>query len=413
MTTYRASWIVPIAGPPLRDGWVSTEGGRIVGVGGGGPDAGPAVDVDLGDVAVMPALVNAHTHLELSWLRGRVQPRDTFIDWVSSLMAQRPSPSVNTGVDADRDGLRQGMAAALAEMKASGTGVAGDVSNSLAGLDLLAASGLGGVMFHEILRFNVGDAAEFVTRAQERVAAAQIGFPWQVALAPHAPYSVSTATFAAIRATREPDRWVPTAVHVGESQEEMEMLRSGGGPWRAMLESMGAWNPGWVAPGCGPVEYLDRLDFWDARALAVHGVHLSDPELATLARRRATLVTCPRSNAWVGAGVPPVQRFFDSGVRVAVGTDSLASVADLNLFAELAELRRLAPGVPAGHWLACATRNGADALGLGDDYGTIAPGKRAAFIAVEIPAGTVDVEQYLVSGIGPESVHWVEPLSPC
>ena len=191
----------------------------------------------------------------------------------------------------------------------------------------------------------------------------------------------------------------------------MELLATGRGGWRTLLEHMWAWNPRWEAPGCGPVEYLDRLGFWDARTLAVHGVQLSDRELALLAERGATLVTCPRSNVYVGVGDPPAARFFASGVRVAVGSDSLASVQDLNLFTELAELHRLAPAVPAGDLLACATINGAAALGLDHRCGTIAAGMSAAMIAVAVPAGVPDVEQYLVSGISPEQLSWIAPPS--
>ena len=97
----------------------------------------------------------------------------------------------------------------------------------------------------------------------------------------------------------------------------------------------------------GPVEFLDALGVLDAHTLVVHGVQLQAAALERLAAIGCTLVTCPRSNQWVGAGAPPIERFFGSGVRVAVGTDSLASVADLNLFSELKAMRWLAPGVSA------------------------------------------------------------------
>jgi len=407
---YRAAWVLPIDAPPIRDGWVVIDGEHIVDVGqGAAPDLAEAAGAltDLGSAAVMPALTNAHTHLELSWLRGRVPPGNNFITWVTDQMRLRLSP----GGQADDQAVRAAMRAALDEMTRSGTGVAGDISNSLAGLDLLECSGLAGVVFHEILKFDVTDADAFVARARERIDRSSGGPRWRLSLAPHAPYSVSPGTFEAIRAWREPGREIPTAVHVGESPEEMELLATGRGGWRTMLEHLCAWNPGWVAPGCGPVEYLDRLGFWDPRTLAVHGVQVSDRDLALLATRGATLVTCPRSNVYVGVGDPPAARFFASGVRVAVGTDSLASVPDLNLFSELAELRRLAPAVRPRDLLASATVNGAAALGLDDRFGTIAPGKRAALIAVAVPAGVPDVEQYLVSGISPEQVSWIAPPS--
>ena len=142
--------------------------------------------------------------------------------------------------------------------------------------------------------------------------------------------------------------------------------------------------------------------------VAVHGVQLTDSELARLADRNVTLVTCPRSNRWTGVGDPPIERFVESGVRLAVGTDSLASAPDLNLFAELASMRRCAPSVPARRLLDCATSAGADALGFGDTFGRIAPGRPAALIGVQLPRGVGDVEEYLVNGITADQVRWLE-----
>ena len=146
--------------------------------------------------------------------------------------------------------------------------------------------------------------------------------------------------------------------------------------------------------------------------LAVHGVHLSYRDLVQLAAAGATLVTCPRSNHWVGAGSPPVERFYASGVRVAIGTDSLASVEDLNVFAEMAAIRRISPAVPARTILESATRIGAEALGFGSEFGTIEPGKQAALLAVQVPADVEDVEEYLVGGIAPGQLVWLDAAKP-
>ena len=143
------------------------------------------------------------------------------------------------------------------------------------------------------------------------------------------------------------------------------------------------------------------------RLLAIHGVQLTDVELARLAAAGATLVACPRSNVWTGAGAPPIARFYASGVRVAVGTDSLASVDDLNVFSELAAMRAMAPGVPAARLLESATRVGAAALDFGRELGAIAPGMRAELIAVRVPEGVEDVEEYLVGGIRAGDISWL------
>lgn len=395
---YRAAWVLPVASPPIRAGWVAVGDGRVAGVGAGDPPRAGGGDVtDLGDVAVLPGLVNAHTHLELSSLRGRVAPAATMPAWVCDLIAAR-------GLDPPAlDPIRS----AIAEAHASGTAVVADIGNSLATIDPLAQSPVSAVVFHELLGFNLADPAGAVATAAAAIARAATSDRVRVSLAVHAPYSCSPGLIRAVRDWLDRESSRPTSVHLAESPEELRFLRDGTGPWRDLLGALRAWTAEWQPPGTDPVSYLESLRFLDDRVLAVHGVHLDDGALGRLAARGATLVTCPRSNQWVGAGVPPVARFYRSGVRVAIGTDSLASAPDLSLFAELAAIRRLAPDVPARALLDSATRAGAEALGFGPDLGTIEPGKRAALVAVRIPAGVADVEEYLLTGISPSAVRWL------
>ena len=157
------------------------------------------------------------------------------------------------------------------------------------------------------------------------------------------------------------------------------------------------------------MEYIERFGLLSERLLAVHGVQLSYRELAQLASAGATLVTCPRSNRWVGAGSPPVDRFYASGVRVAIGTDSLASVEDLNLFAEMAQIRRMAPTSRPGRLSKAPRRIGAEALGFGRGLRNHRTGKACRrCIAVRVPDGVGDVEEYLVSGVRPADVEWLD-----
>ena len=401
MILHRAAWVVPIAGPVLRDGWVGVDAGRIVAL---GPSASAGVEVappfERGPYAILPALVNAHTHLELSYMRGLVPPAGSFDAWVRTLISLRakyPDPLADDVVAAARN--------AIGEARAAGTGVIGDTSNTLVTPRLLHELGMPAHVFYEVLGFKVTEGGEVVTAAGRRIdEAGRFAPEVRVSLAPHAPYSVSPALLTSIAAAA-PD--AITSMHLGESPEEAHFLLHGGGPIQAALESLGAWNPRWTPPRCGPVEYVEKFGLLSQRLLAVHGVQLSYKELAQLAFANATLVTCPRSNRWVGVGTPPVEQFYVSGVRVAIGTDSVASVEDLNLFAEMAELRALAPKIPARAILESATRIGAEALGFGDDYGSIEPGKRAALIAVRVPDGVDDVEEYLLSGITPEDIRWL------
>jgi aminodeoxyfutalosine deaminase len=409
MTTYRAAWVCPIVQAPIRDGWVSLDDGRVVAVGSEGASLPPGGVVDLGRAAILPALVNAHTHLELSWLRGRVPPAVTFTDWIKQLFVTRGGRSERTGDPKVTFAAQH----AAYEARAFGTGAVGDISNSLASVEPIRLSGLYAVVFHEILGFNLTDGRSVdETRRQREDASTAGGDAVRIAIAPHAPYSVSPELFRAIRAEVDRSAVRITSVHAGESDGEVEFLRDGSGPWPGILEWVGSTRADWVPPGLGPVEYLDSLGMLDARTMVVHGVQFGRASLDRLAEIGCTLVTCPRSNQWVGVGVPPVERFYASGVRVAVGTDSLASVNDLNLFAELATMRWLAPSVPARRLLESATQVGAEALGLGDEIGSIEVGKRSSLIRVAIPPDLKDarsVEEHLVSGIDRQDIRWVTP----
>jgi cytosine/adenosine deaminase-related metal-dependent hydrolase len=229
----------------------------------------------------------------------------------------------------------------------------------------------------------------------------------RASLAAHAPYSVAPSVFDEILAEMARRAPLPCSVHLSESAEEVRFLADAGGPWRALLDDVGAWDPRWRAPATSPVRYLDAAGFLSSRVVAVHGVQMDQSDLAILAHRETTLVTCPRSNRHTGAGTPPVAAFYASGVPIAVGTDSLASAPDLNLFAELAALRAIAPDVPASRLLESATRIGATALGCGASYGTIEAGKRARLLAVAVPPDEVDVEEFLVGGIGAAEIRWL------
>jgi cytosine/adenosine deaminase-related metal-dependent hydrolase len=404
MIRYHASWVVPIAARPVRDAWVTVDGGRVVALGSNGrptPRA-DASEVDLAGWALMPGLVNAHTHLELSYMRDRVPRSSSFVAWVRDVMAarrQQPDPRA--------PGIMSAIERAIVEMTACGTIGVGDISNTLATFEPLTRSELSAVVFYELIRFKAPDPTAFVGSARREIDALCASERVRPSLAAHAPYSVAPLIFRAIMQELE-DTSKPCSVHLSESREEVEFIQSGGGPWRTVLQELGVWDDAWVAPQVSPVQYLDENGFLHERALVVHGVHMTESDLTCLVERGSTLVACPRSNEYTGAGPPPLERFYNSGVRVAVGTDSLASVPDLNLFAELAAMRRLAPTVPASSLLESATRHGAASLGFEADYGTIEPGKRARLLGIAVPPRTSDVEEYLVSGIVPEQIRWID-----
>ncbi|MEO8481233.1 MAG: amidohydrolase family protein [Acidobacteriota bacterium] len=394
-----ARWLLPISKPPVADGWIEVGDGVIRRFGAGPP---PTPGRHLGDVAILPGLVNAHTHLELSWMANLIPPAASMDEWMTQMLRLR-----RLGPPGGVEGLQRAAAVAAGTMHATGTVLVGDISNTLQAVGALRAAHLGGVVFHEILGFNVADAAQLVRDAWDRVSAVASplddgGAPVSITVAAHAPYSVAPAVFREI-ARRHASG--PLTVHLGESNEEVEFLRTGRGPIRKTLERLGVWVESWPVPQCDPVEYMSRVGYLRPGLLAVHAVQLGDNALDRLGEAGATVVTCPRSNVWVGVGMPRLAHFYAADVPVAIGTDSLASVASLNMFDELAEMRRVAPEVSAASFLDSATRVGAEALGLGRHYGTLAPGKQAALIAVDIPPGVTDVEEYLVGGVPASAVR--------
>jgi cytosine/adenosine deaminase-related metal-dependent hydrolase len=402
--TFCAEWVLPIVAEPIRNGFVTVDAsGHIQSVGADHPD--PDRALWLGSVVLMPALVNAHTHLELSYLHGRVPPSRSFNEWVMRLMSLRrsaPDPFAEDILDAVRG--------AVSDARATGTGLIGDVGNTLAGIDPLREARMPAHVFYEQIGFNTLDVAGKIAQARDAIAK-QTGDDdrIRISLAPHAPYSVSPALFRAIRDDIDAHPHSVTSVHLGESSQEIQLLRDGTGDARDMLERLGVWTDEWRPPGVSPVTYLAELGFLDARTMVVHGVQFDTDDLARLRAIGATVVSCPRSNVHVGVGSPPLDAFYDAGVNVAFGTDSLASVDDMNMFHELVEARRIAPRVPARRLLESATLTGARALGFDADYGSIEVGKRMSFVTVRTPPRPVsDVEEYLVGGIDSSAIEWLD-----
>jgi cytosine/adenosine deaminase-related metal-dependent hydrolase len=159
VTVLRARWVLPITGPPLRDAWVSVEGGRVVAVG-EGPTSGP--ETDLGDVALLPGLVNAHTHIELSWMAGLVPPAASMDKWIRTMMGIR-----RQGPAGGEDASLEAMTRAVSQMRATGTVLIGDISNTLASVPVLELAGCDAVVFHEILGFSPADPEAMVRQAKQ------------------------------------------------------------------------------------------------------------------------------------------------------------------------------------------------------------------------------------------------------
>jgi cytosine/adenosine deaminase-related metal-dependent hydrolase len=370
MIAHVSKWVLPVSRPPIREGAVLVHAGRIEAV-------GPAREVlpgfrglicDHGAGAILPGLVNCHTHLEFSALAGRIPPQEFWEDWLEAALSQREAlePAV----------VEAGIRKAIRTMQRSGTALVGEVSNTGASLPHLENSSLEYHLFYECLGFHLQERLE-LTDSFEFFADAGIAGNPCVSAAAHAPYSVSAHLFQAI--SRWNGDYRPQMVHLGESQAELEFLAEGNGFFQDLLRRRGRWVEDFSAPASTPAAYLNDLDFLGPRTLAVHGVWLDEPDCDLLAQSQTWLVLCPRANRYTGAGMPPVDRLMQAGVSLALGTDSLAGNWDLNLFGEMRWLYRNFPAYPGDLWLRLGTYNGARALGRETELGSLETGKKAAF----------------------------------
>lgn len=378
-----ADWVLPVVGPPIAGGAVAISAGRVSWVGkAASPECPAGPRRGLGPGLLLPALVNAHTHLELSALAGRVAAGAGFTAWVARLVEARAGLS--------REELRGAARDAIAALASDGTAAVGDVSNGLDHLDLFAGQPLQAVVFFEQLGWDPRRAAEVLERAEARMKDSPAPPNVQVRLAAHAPHSVSAALFAGLRA-----RGGPAALHLAESADEVRFLRDGDGPWLDFLQARLGPVP-FEAPGQSPVAYVDSLGVLQQGLVAAHCVQVDARDVARLARHGVSVVVCPRSNRALGVGVPPVPELLAAGVNVALGSDSLASAPSLDVLDDARALAREFPALPRAAILRAATLGGARALGL-RDLGAIAPGFRAALAFAPAPAGLADPEAFLLA----------------
>jgi aminodeoxyfutalosine deaminase len=387
MELIQAGWLLPITGPPIRDGVVAVSGGRVVAV-------GRQRDADLpegkrrrlGDGVLLPGLVNAHCHLELSHLASLPRGRQGFVPWVEGVVASR-------GQHAEDDVLAAA-AVAIDRVEAAGTVAIGDVSNTLAHLPALAASSLRAVVFLELLAWDPARAAATLAWGEallrERRPALRPGL--ELRLAAHAPHSVSPALLRLLVA-----RGGPAAIHLAESKEEARYLADGGGAWPGFLAARGLGHVAFEPPRQSPVAYCDGLGVLHPRLVAAHGVQLEAGDAERLRARGVHVVLCPRSNESLGVGRADVPALVAAGVPLALGSDSLASSPTLDVLDDAVALRRSFPGLAKGAILRMATLGGAEALGL-EELGAVEPGRRAALAYAPAAAPPDDPESFLLSG---------------
>ncbi|MCB9833460.1 MAG: amidohydrolase family protein [Planctomycetes bacterium] len=384
----RAAFVIPVAAPPIHDGWIAVADGRIVDLGRGPAPPAERV-VDHGRAAIMPAFVNAHTHLGCAFLRGEVADL-AFLDWLGGDV----TPRVIAAAENDREGMAAAALLATRELAAGGVGTVAESFFDACGARALAEVGLRGIFFRELFGSRADDLDDYLARSEARIAddlaaprSPLIGY----GLAPHAPYTVPLVVLraAVARARREGLR---LSIHLAESAEEARFFRTGDGPMRALFapgERLARY-----AIGRGPALMLADQGLLGPETILVHGVQLDADEIEALAASGAGLVHCPSSNANLAVGIAPIEELLEAGVTVALGTDSPASTAKLDLFEEMRlaiALQRLRHGRPGRLDAACAlemaTLAGARLLGLDDRIGSLEIGKDAdlAVVALDRP----------------------------
>ncbi|MCC6494126.1 MAG: amidohydrolase family protein [Pirellulales bacterium] len=385
----RARWLLPIDAPPIASGYVTIAEGRIQALGKWNSAVGPAED--LGDVLLLPGLVNAHTHLEFSALPRPLGARGMSLPaWIRLVIADR-----NRG---DRD-APAAIAAGLKESLAAGVTTIGEISASPTAW-YAAAQPPRLLLFQEAIGFSAARVDSVMADLQQRLAAA----PAASGLSPHAPYTVHPELLvrltglAALRRTA-------VAMHLAESREELQLLASGDGPFRDLLIERSMWDEHAIPPRSTPLDYL-RLLAEAPRALVIHGNYLDHPEIAFLAeqRQRMSVVYCPRTHGYFQHDPYPLDAMLRAGARIALGTDSRASNPDLSVLAELRYAARLHPSAAPAALVRMATLDGAESLGLQRDAGSLSIGKRADLLTIPCAAAADPYEQVLSSSAPPAGV---------
>ncbi len=376
LTLYTARHIFPVSTPPIRDGALVVEGERILDVGSAalGERYPNARRVDLGECALLPGAVNAHTHLELTGLAGAIPDGLAFVEWVLALVRARRPLTIEDYTQAASEGV--GL------LRAAGTAAVGEISTFAASPQALAESGMRAVVYYELFGANPADAPTLLQRGQEQIRRWReeyAGTRLRFGLSPHTPYTTSAEL---LRAAAEWCRGegVPLAIHAAESPAESQFLHNGTGPIADQLYAAAGFTVDHSRiPRSSPIAYLDSLGVLQARPLLAHGVQVDRADLARLAATDTSVAHCPRSNARLQCGRLPWAAYNEAGVRLALGTDSLASAPSLSIWDEAAYADALhsAAGEPpdAHDLLHLATLGGAEVLGWADEIGSLEPGK--------------------------------------
>jgi len=377
---YRARWVVPVTAPPIRDGVVAVDGADIAYVG-DAAGAPPGEERDLGNALLLPGLVNAHTHLELTAMRGLLEGLP-FQRWVAELTSARRAVL-------DSAALSLSARAGIAEGLRAGITTYADTCSSGVALKAMRDAGVRGVMYLEVFGPDPAQGEESLAGLRAQLAELRAFETPRVRLgvSPHAPYSVSPALFAKVGALAQAES-LPVAIHVAESEAESDFVHDGAG---AFAESYRGRGIAVVPRGVSPIAHLAGTGVLGARPLLIHCVRVDAADIATIAGTHCSVAHCPASNAKLGHGIAPLDEMLAAGITVGLGSDSIASNNRMDMLEEAriaalmqrSRLRRH-DAIPAQLALELATIRGARALGIDDRVGSLERGKAADLAAFSL-----------------------------
>jgi cytosine/adenosine deaminase-related metal-dependent hydrolase len=359
---------------------------------------------DYGDAVILPLFVNAHTHLELTdypcWADKKGEQSGeykSFVDWILQLIQVKKK--------LDPDNYRHAVINGIEQSIGAGTGVVGDILAHHSARSAYLGAPLAGVVFLETL----GQDPAMIRRLKKslyQILAEPFAAKTVLGISPHSPYTISNVYLRHIYDLCK-RRGLRCCTHVAESEDELRFTRDSRGAIAERFYQAINWQ-GFIPPpsGLSPVTYLEKLGGLFPENLLVHGVHLDEKDIALLARNRMSLALCPRSNERLKVGKAPAGSLLKAGVNLALGTDSLASNDSLSIWDEMHFAAHWFAGeLDAPTIFAMATQQGADALGIGGDYGSLSAGKKSSFQIVSAPDdAAAQAYEYLTSGIATDDI---------
>jgi 5-methylthioadenosine/S-adenosylhomocysteine deaminase len=342
---------------------------------------------DFGEAAILPGLVNAHSHLELTVMRGFLEAEESdFFAWLRKLTVARQA--MTSG-----DLLVSATCGAIEAARAGITCTADSSSFAIQSMKALRTVGLRGVVYQESFGPDPNLTAENVDKLRVQLADMRDAETKLVraGVSPHAPYTVSAAQLEAIGRLAIEEKF-PLMMHAAESEAETSLIKDGSGPF---AEGLRKRSIEWSAPGISPIQYLHKHGVLDAKPLLAHCIRVDETDLQTIKEYSAGIAHCPKSNAKLRHGRAPFARFLAHGINVGLGSDSVASnntcdILEEGRFAVLLARSAAAgsetadDGITAQQALFTATLGGARALGIDEQVGALQTGMQADITVVHL-----------------------------